>query len=183
MYSLYIIGIIIIFALILLSFNSRIAEDNIMKGFWNADASFCKKAELDMFVLYLGDNVSYGGNSRHGYLLASNEHGIILNNPIRMSFSGAVNILPGLASCKKYDVSIDWKDTPPADSRAFPTNCKACYYPRYGKLVFYEDDQIIVSLWKDNQMSSLVSTESLHPDSVIMDEDDISDNDDVGEAI
>ena len=170
MYELYIFGCIIIFTLVLLAFNNRSIEGNLMKGFWCADASFCKKAELDMFVLYLGDNVSHVGNSRHGYLLASNENGIILNNPICMTFSGSMNIL-GMSS-REYNVTIDWKDSPPTDEKAFPTNCQACFYPKYGKLVFYDQNQVIVSLWKDNQMSSLSADEELHPGHVVEENDD-----------
>jgi len=164
--SFYIIGLIIVFAIVLIAFNNRSLENSILRGFWCADASFCQKAELEMFVLYLGDNISYAGNSRNGYLLAANKNGIILNNPIEMNFKGYVNVLPHMPDEINYDVVIDWKDNPPTDEQAFPTYCKASYYPKYGKLVFYHDNQVIASLWKDNQMSSLTSNTSLNPDDV-----------------
>ena len=56
---LYIVGSIIIFMLVLMTFMSRATEDSYLKGFWRADADFCDRAELEMFVLYLGDNVGY----------------------------------------------------------------------------------------------------------------------------
>ncbi len=162
----YIFGVIIVFSLVLLVLNSRTLEDSIMKGFWCADAAFCKKAELETFVLYLGDNVSYSGNSRHGYLLTANADGIILNNPIRMDFGRVVTFAPWVTHCKDTSVTIDWKDSPPTDPNAFPSKCRAAYYPKHGKLVFYNDDEVVACLWKDSQMSSLTSDGSLTPDSI-----------------
>ena len=76
---LYIVGSIIIFMLVLMTFMSRATEDSYLKGFWRADADFCDRAELEMFVLYLGDNVGYVKHCRNGYILAANQQGIILN--------------------------------------------------------------------------------------------------------
>jgi hypothetical protein len=160
---------------LLLSYSSRIIEDNMMKGFWCADPAFCQKAELDMFVLYLGDSSSYIRNNRYGYMLAANDQGIILNNTIKITFSGATNIKPGLATEKSYNVSVDWDGDKPADDEAFPSECKATYYPLHGKLVFYKGDQIIVSLWKDNQMSSLKTDIRLDPADVILKDNDTGD--------
>ena len=46
---LYIVGSIIIFMLVLMTFMSRATEDSYLKGFWRADADFCDRAELEMF--------------------------------------------------------------------------------------------------------------------------------------
>lgn len=168
---LYLVGSFIVFMLVLMTFMYRTSESNLMKGFWRADVEFCKKAELEMFLLYLGDNVSYTGNLRHGYLLAANSQGIILNNPIKLSLSGGKNLLPGIATCKKYNATIDWLDTPLDDPTAFPTEFQVEYYPRHGKLVLYRDDEVLASLWKDCQMSALESDESLLPECISCEED------------
>lgn len=163
---LYIIGAIIIFMLVLMTFMSRAAEDTLLKGFWRADADFCDRAELEMFVLYLGDNVGYIRHCRNGYMLAANQQGIILNNPIKLTLSGNVNILPGLAKCKNYNASIDWLESPPDDPNTFPSEFQATYYPRYGKLVLYQGDEVLASLWRDSQMSALSSDDELIPECI-----------------
>lgn len=163
---MYAIGAIIIFVMILIVLSYRSVEDSLMKGFWRADSQFCEDAELTMFVLYLSDNVNYFGNTRNGYLVASNDQGIILNNPIKLNFSWTTNVLPGLSHCKNYDVSIDWLETPPDDPEAFPSELSAAYYPKYGKLILYKNDEVLASLWRDNQMSAMDCSEQLVPDGI-----------------
>jgi len=151
--------------LVLMSFLSRSLEDSSLKGFWRADPQFCEKAELEMFMLYLGDNTGYLRNIRYGYLLAANDKGLILNNPIKITFSGNMNVLPGMSRCKNYNACIDWLDESPGDD-VFPSEFQATYYPKYGKIVFYQDSKVLAILWKDCQMSSLQTEDELLPDSV-----------------
>jgi len=154
-------------------------EDSLMKGFWRADGQFCQDAELTLFVLYLSDNQSIIGHTRSGYLVASNDQGIILNNPINMSFSWTSNVLPGLSKCKNYSVSIDWQGSPPEDPDTYPTELSVAYYPKYGKLIFYKDDEVVASLWRDNQMSSMDCDDSLTPENLEKDFDDSGDGVDI----
>lgn len=162
----YIIGLIIVFALVLLSYTSRSLEDTCMKGFWRADPQFCKNAELELFIMYIGDNTSYVGNTRHCYLLAANTEGLILNNPAIVRFGSSMKLLPGLSTRKNYRCSIDWQDNPPDDPNAFPDECSVEYYPKHGKLVFYDKDSILVTLWKDNQTSALAADDTLLPNGI-----------------
>ncbi len=174
---LYLIGAIIIFVLVLLTYTSRAAENNLLKGFWRADAEFCDRAELELFVLYLGDNIGYVNHCRNGYILAANQQGIILNNPIKLTLSGNVNLLPGMAKCKNYNASIDWQETPLDDPDTFPSEFQATYYPKYGKLVLYQGDQVLASLWKDCQMSAIAADVELLPDCVsILDDNSIEED-------
>ena len=152
--------------LVLMSFSSRVSEDTLLKGFWRADAEFCGQAELEMFVLYLGDNVSYVKHCRNGYLLAANKNGIILNNPIELTLSGNVNVMPGIAKIKNYNGYIDWQDSPPDDQDAFPSEFEIAYYPQCGKIVLHKDNEVLASLWKDCQMSALMSDVDLVPECV-----------------
>ena len=175
---LYIVGSIIIFMLVLMTFMSRAAEDSYLKGFWRADADFCDRAELEMFVLYLGDHVGYIRHCRNGYILAANQQGIILNNPIKMTLSGNINIMPGIAKCKNYNASIDWMESAPDDPDTFPSEFQATYYPKYGKLVLYQGDEVLASLWKDCQMSAMTSDDTLLPDCINCD-DESNDYDDL----
>lgn len=159
---IYLIGLIIIFVLVLLSFSARSAENKLLKGFWRADAEFCDKAELEMFVLYLGDNIGYVNHCRNGYILAANEQGIILNSPIQMKLSGGTTMSLGLASCKDYAAVIDWQGNEP-DAATFPSELRVAYYPNHGKLLLYQGDQVLASLWKDCQMSAVAADVDLLP--------------------
>lgn len=168
---LYIVGSIIIFMLVLMTFMSRATEDSYLKGFWRADADFCDRAELEMFVLYLGDNVGYVKHCRNGYILAANQQGIILNNPIKITLSGNINIMPGIAKRKNYNANIDWMESAPDDPDTFPSEFQATYYPKYSKLVLYQGNEVLASLWKDCQMSAMTSDDTLLPDCINYDEE------------
>ena len=167
----YVITCIII-AILYLIWSYRSHESQLMRGFWRADAQFCDNAELTMFVLYLGDNSSWIGNSRYGYILASNEQGVILNHPVQLTFSGSYCVEPYLSSSRCYNVSAEWLDEE-ADPDTFPSDFKASYYPKNGKLVLYSNDQVLATLWKDQQMSAL-GCGDLCPKEVV-DNEDISD--------
>ncbi len=162
---LYLIGAVIIFIFVLAYFIARAHENTLLSGFWKADADFCQRAELEMFLLYLGDNIGTLSHCRNGYLLAANEQGIILNNPIKITFAGAHTISPTMSFCKDYSATIDWLEFEPEDPDTFPSEFRAAYYPKYGKLLLYKNDEVIASLWKDCHMSALSADDCLIPES------------------
>ena len=164
----YLIGSIIVFMIILMIFICRNIENTFLKGFWRADAEFCNNAELEMFMLYLGDNNSYLSHCRNGYILAANQQGIILNNPIQLDLSLNINLTPSIVKCKKYNATINWQENTPDDSNAFPNKFQVAYYPLHGKLILYKGDEILASLWKDGQMSSLAADIDLLPQECIL---------------
>jgi hypothetical protein len=147
------IAVIIVISIYLL-WSFRTAETQLMKGFWRADAAFCESAELSMFVLYLGDNKSWIGNSRYGYLLAANAQGIIINNPMQITFSGSYCVEPYMSKFRNYNVHVDWLEEA-VDDDIFPAKFNAAYYAKNGKLVLYADGKVLATLWKDQQMSAL----------------------------
>ena len=182
---LYVVGSIVIFVIVLLIFMARGSENTLLKGFWRADADFCNNAELEMFVLYISDNTGYINHTRNGYILAANKQGIILNNPITLSFSGGVHFSPMLVGKKNYTVTIDWNGSPPEDSDAFPSKLQLTYYPKHCKIVLHKDDLVLAALWKDCQMSAMTSSEALLPDGVIDHDaaDKIADLDDLADEL
>ena len=178
---LYIGTAVIIFILVVLTFHTRSLESSMMKGFWKADPEFCQSAGLDIFLLYLGNNTSYGtSHTRHGYFLAKTPDGLILNNSVNIKFTGGTNILPTVSHCKKYGMIIDWQDTPeePHDEEAFPSELYANYYPFHQKLVLYSGDTVHAILYRDNKLSTMESEDELLPEetklkNVPMDGEDI----------
>lgn len=164
---LYISSAIIIFILVVLTFHNRMIENSMMKGFWKADPEFCQTAGLDIFLLYLGNNTSYGlSHTRTGYFLAKIPDGLILNNSVNIRFTGGANILPTASHCKKYGMHIDWQDTEsePHDEEAFPSELYANYYPFHQKLVLYSGDTVHAILYRDNKLSSMDADDSLLPE-------------------
>ena len=159
----------VILIVIILIWSFRTNEVNMMKGFWRADAQFCENAELSMFVLYLGDNTSLLGNCRYSYILASNPHGIILNHPVQLTFSGSYCVEPFMSKFRNYNVSAEWLDED-VEQDVFPSEFCAAYYPANGKLVLYSGDSVLATLWKDLQMSALGS-DDLCPKDVLDDGD------------
>jgi hypothetical protein len=181
---IYVLGIIVIFTLVILTFQVRSLEGSMMRGFWKADPEFCSTAELEIFIMYLGHNVSYGGNTRYGYMLAKNADGFILNNSVKIDFTGANNILPTVTHCKDYGMHIDWQDEDlPEDERhnesAFPSDLRAAYYPKHNKIVLYSGDSVHAILYKDTKLSAMTAGDSLVPDSTKIPLDSTDDAEDI----
>jgi hypothetical protein len=161
--NINIIYSVIIVIIILVIYLSRSYERDLLKGFWKADADFCDKADLSYFILYIGNSSVFSGHS--SYIVASNINGIILNNQVKMSFSG-LSINPLINNKRKYNIDIDWLDDE-IDDDVFPSCLSAEFYPKYGKLVLYKDDDIKAILYKDSQMTSLESSGLLLPDETL----------------
>lgn len=160
--TLYIIFAIILVVVLIWIFSTRTIENFPLKGFWVGDPSFCKNAELTAFVLYIGENTSYLSESREVYFIAANEQGIFLNNPAVLNLSG-IHIRPTVCHEKNYNVNIEWL-VPLDQEDTFPSKCKLAYYPKHGKLVFYEGDTVLAILWRDNIMSAADSNTT--PDTI-----------------
>jgi hypothetical protein len=167
MNEIYCIAVaIVIFVLLLMIIMSSFMEDCLLKGFWRATDNFCNEAELELFLVYIGDNTSYIGHNRPGFLLAANSDGVILNNPVDINFGLSVKLLPGMANCKKYNAEIDWHGEPPEDENVFPSEVQIAFYPQHGKLIFYRDDEVLAILWKDQEMSSMDIEQRLLPSEI-----------------
>jgi len=141
-------GVIIVLIIIAL-FYLRSVENALMKGFWKADIDFCENADLDMFILYIGESDYYNTN---GYFLAKNKLGIILNNPVKLYFDGFN--MPFISN-KDYEISIDWLGFE-HNSEALPSIINMCYYPYHNKIILYKDDTTYAILYKDSSMSCSV---------------------------
>ena len=163
---LYIASAVVILMLVILTFHNRSLENSMMKGFWKADPEFCQTAGLDIFLLYLGANTSYGlSHTRSGYFLAKVPDGLILNNSVDITFTGGANILPTASHCKEYGMNIDWQDTEDDqhDESAFPSELRANYYPFHNKLVLYSGDTVHAILYRDSKLSSMDADDALLP--------------------
>lgn len=157
---MYIFGVIILIMLfITITLNSRIVENSLFTGFWKGDTEFCAQSETDVFLVYLGQP-SLFSFSIPGYILVKNADGLIMNNPFTLHISGGYSIKPGTCNDKIYNVEFEWDDSN-IDFDFFPSKQEMCYYPLYGKLVLYKEDQVYAILYKDNQLSSINTQQSM----------------------
>jgi hypothetical protein len=101
----------------------------------------------------MGECDSLFTHTRSGYILIENDNGIIINNPVKFTLSGGRSINPTLCSQREYDVTIDWLDSDGYDF--FPSMQILHYYPKSGKLVFSDIDQVYAILYKDNVISDI----------------------------
>ncbi len=143
---------IIISILLIVIFNTRSVEDKFLSGFWSAEASFLEESGLNSFLIHI-DEPSNG--SRPGYILAINDEGIIINEPVEFILSGGLSINPFVCSQRNFDVTINWVNGESCPH--FPTNQTLQYYPLMGKLVFVQDDTITAVLYKDFVTTDIVA--------------------------
>ena len=163
------LGIIAVFV-ILIIYRSRAVESSLMTGFWKADARFSQESGLITMIMYLGDPSIMG--TRKGYIIAANEFGLILNNPLSISFSG-YSLNPFMCEYREYSILIDWLDEDPPEY--FPSKQTMYFYPQLGKIILAEDIEIKAILYKDG---SLMDGTSTAPKKLITDDANNNDNSD-----
>ena len=177
---LYIIGGIIVLAIVLLFYQARSFEDDLLKGFWLAPPEFCHEAGVDKFMLYLSDNMSYTGNRRKGHMLMFGDGQLLIDSQITINLGTYVTFKPSIVHDKKYKAHIDWDDTE-HDEEDFPSDINVVYYPRHGKLVFYEDDTVYAIFYKDAVLSSMHAQDTM-PKEVLGDSSETEDSSDSGDS-
>lgn len=143
--SIGIVLVIVLFAVVIMTVQSRMIESTMLTGIWSGSPDFCTTSNLTAFILKL-DDLDLTSGVRSGYLLAANDNDIILNHPINMSFSG-LSIMPNMTE-RNYDIEIDWLDEKAPDF--FPSQQQLTYYPQFGKIVMYVDDEVYAVLYKDH---------------------------------
>jgi len=158
------ISVIIILFIILICHTRRI-ETNLLTGFWKADEDFCQEAELELFLVYIGEP-SLIFNKRKGYILVKNAEGLIINNPVEFSLSGGLSANPSMAHERCYTLYIDWLGED--GYYFFPSEQQLYYYPQHGKLVMSADDNATAVLFKDYQLSAEAYDDCM-PDTLVDD--------------
>jgi hypothetical protein len=153
--GLTVLALLFLFTVVV--FNSRSNESSLVKGFWSGSSQFCGTANLDLFLIYIGD----GGSSRPGFILMKNADGFIINNPVKLHLTGGNSFSPSVCDCRHYSVEIDWLDEEPPEF--FPSEQDIHYYPSVGKMVWSKGDTVYAVTYKNNQISDV---KNVLPDSV-----------------
>jgi len=126
--------------------------DQLLNGFYEADPDFCEEAGLDMFCLYLNNDVNILG-ARSCYILASKDDEIIINEPTTAHITSqwTWSWFSDPTKPKYFNVKFDFD----IDSDIFPNEQCIRFYPDIGKLVLYTDDTITAVLYKNGAYSEL----------------------------
>ncbi len=123
---------------------------SLLGGFWEADSSFCKETELDMFCVYFDVDVDYT-NARACYVLALQEGKMIINDPAKVCISfdllNIENLIPSAHTPKHFDVHFHNLDENTLE--VFPEKQKLKFYPLCCKIVLYYDDVVTAVLYKN----------------------------------
>lgn len=124
--------------------------DTLINGFWEADRSFCNDSDIDMFCLYLDNDVDYKG-SRACYILTKKDGQMVINQPtiatIKMKIFNSYNWTFS-ANTPKY-FNIDFKDIDEDCIDIFPQSQNVRFYPACNKIVMYYNDTVTAVLYKN----------------------------------
>lgn len=167
---LVIIIIIVIYKSITIGFNHVTIYDKLLNGFYESDSTFCEEAGVDMFCLYIDDDVDSKGD-RAMYILMSSGESLIINEPT------IGKITPRFADrlCSNPDepriYTIEFKELSDECADVFPEKQTLRFYPIIGKIVMYTDDDVITGVFYKN----CVQTELK---SILKDQNDDNDDDD-----
>lgn len=155
------IAVIVILVLYILYSNYSISckehstMNKMVNGFYEADTSFCEESGLDMFCLYLDEDVDYYGD-RACYILAKQDNEIIINEPIIANIRYEPKLFDYDISSPKY-FNIEFKDLSDDFEEDFPKNQKIRFYPTIGKIVLFYEDTITAVLYKNPVNTELKS--------------------------
>jgi hypothetical protein len=130
--------------------------DKLINGFYESDDSFCSEAGIDMFCLYIDDDVDSDGN-RASYILMNSNENLIINEPT------IAKIVPKWEDMWFSDpnlpklYSIEFKDLSTECADIFPANQTLRFYPTIGKIVLFDDDIITGVFYKNGIQTELKS--------------------------
>jgi hypothetical protein len=150
------IGIVIWLLLVLflvMVFNTRNIERQLLSGFWTANQSFLDNAGLTALMLYVDEPKSNWSNEYTGYLIMINSSGILINDPVVLSLNEIT--YTGYTRMhldeRKYELTIKG-----ISYNFFPKKQYLIYNPLKGKLVLENNDKVYAILYKDTASSNLV---------------------------
>jgi hypothetical protein len=159
-----IIIIIILILLILFIQNSKNSIYNeLVSGFYIGDNQFCEESGIDMFYLFIDNNVN--NNLRNGYILMKSGDNLILNEPVSIRLSMHWHFWAAADTPKYYDIEFVDLDDELLDF--FPKCQSMRFYPTSGKVVLYSDDVIFGVFYKsgfESEMKNIIDEEKYDSD-------------------
>jgi hypothetical protein len=144
-------GFIIVLILILIYSRQVVIYDQMINGFYEADSSFCEESGLDVFSLFLDNDVNNG--SRASYILMVKDDNFVINEPINvklsMDFFNWNNWFIDPIKEKCFTIEFDQCDSFDELSDVFPRVQTLKFYPMLGKIVMFNNSTITAILYKN----------------------------------
>lgn len=164
--NIYVVLItILILVIIFTQLNQQKVYDKLIGGFYNGDDRFCEESEIDLFCLYLDDDVDSHG-TRAGYILMKSGDNLVLNEPTTIKLTRHWSWSSDPMVPKYFD--IEFNDLNDEVTEFFPNKQTLRFYPTIGKIVLFSGDTIFGVFYKSGYESELQS---------IMSENDENDGD------
>jgi hypothetical protein len=134
--------------------NARCASamnDNLLSGFWKADADFLEDADLSSFVLYFASPDWRG--SRACYILAEKGTELVINEPcsVKLSETWAFGNWSTGLNTKSYTILFSDLETDD-----FPKKQNMVFNPNSGKIVLSKADTIYGVFFKDAYLTDMI---------------------------
>jgi len=170
----YIVIIVILLILLIFSYASKgYIYDKLLSGFYNADTDFCDEAGLDMFCLYINNDIDKSGR-RSGYVLMKSDDNILLNEPTSIKLTRNIQFF----NKNIIHYNIEFEDINNED--VFPRVQLLKFYPMSGKLILSCDDTIYGVFYKsgqDSEIKYIMDKQQEYSDEIEYDDDNSGDND------
>jgi hypothetical protein len=140
MNSIIIITLILLFALIFISYEygKYSSDTSLIHGFYEASSDFCKESCIKSFTFYIGN---YNNGSYNTYLLmiGNTDDKLLINSPSSMILKRSpLNIFYSDDDCYEYEVFF-----PDLDTEFIPKNLVLKFYPKSNKIILCGKDNII----------------------------------------
>lgn len=163
MYAIFSLIIIIVLILFLIvAFNAKNIEAQLLVGFWRADQSFLDASGLQMLLVYIGqphsELTNTWPNQYPGYILMSNSDGIIINDQVvfHVNEQGWTTMMHVSPKERKYNMRIQFASKENKGGyNFFPSKQILTFNPILGKVVFEDKNQVYAILYKDCSSSEL----------------------------
>jgi hypothetical protein len=158
-----VIGVIVVLGLLLMSYSygTKSCELSLIRGFWEADRSFCDEAGLQLFSMYIGRRKS--GVYPCYLLMVDTDDTILINEAACFSLKEPITNMVSTDDCREF-----YADFTNLETDLMPCRVILKYYPSTGKIVFSDNDKIYAVLFKNPVLSEMERISKEKPDAAGM---------------
>lgn len=130
--------------------------DQLVSGFYESDISFLQETELDLFCIYIDNEISNG--YRSCYILAKKNNDIIINEPTTIKLTQKKSLSCDINAPRQFN--IEFRDLSEEIVDIFPMFQTMKYYPMTGKIILYKHDEVTFVGYKhgmNTEMKSVIN--------------------------
>lgn len=177
--------LIIFFILTMCIYQDNNTTKSLLAGFYEADNSFCAESGVDMFCIYIDDDVDMF-NNRACYILMKKDDEFLINAPtvakLSLQWKSRNNWWSSVTD-PKY-LNIKFNDFDEETTAIFPKLQEARFYPYCNKIVLYHGDTITFVGYKNpvsTELKYIVKDQKENKSSFQGDFNSLNDEEEIGE--